>query len=147
MNFNKITSDLSFLGSTIREMKINNSIVSLTPSIVKKFGMDIVPTEISINHNTRYGKLLLKIVIQLEENDINVGSIELVTEGVFTAPSSIDEAVFMELLLINGAAALYSIARSKIESISAATFLDGKIIIPMISIYDFYQEKRNEKES
>lgn len=141
MNFNNITSDLNFLGCTIREMKITNNILSITPNIVKKFGMDVVPSEIGINQKNRYGKLLLKLVINLEDNDETVGLIEMVLEGTFSAPTSIKEEVFKELLIIDGATALYSIGRGKLENITAATFLNGKIIIPMINIYDFYQEK------
>jgi hypothetical protein len=145
MNFNKITSELNFLGCTIRELKIINNIVSLSPDAVKKFGMDVVPSEISVNQETKYGKLILKIIVEFEEKSKNSGMIELVMEGAFSAPASVDEKTFKDLILINGATALYSIGRSKIENISAATFLEGKIIIPMINIYDFYQEKKNEK--
>lgn len=146
MNFNKITSELNFLGCTIRELKIVNNIVSLSPNVVKKFGMDVVPSELSINQETKYGKLMLKIVVELEENGKNAGLIELLMEGAFSVPSSVDEKMFKELILINGATALYSIGRSKIENITATTFLDGKILIPLINIYDFYQEKKMEKQ-
>ncbi len=146
MNFNKITSDLNFLGCTIRELKLTNNIVSLSADVIKKFGMDVVPSEININEETRFGKLLLKIVVELEEKNENAGIIELVIEGAFSVPISIDEGTFKELILINGATALYSIGRSKIENITASTFLNGKIIIPMINIYDFYKEKKIEAQ-
>ena len=146
MELNKITSELNFLGCTIRELKVLNNIVSLTPDVVKKFGMNVVPSEISINKETKYGKLILKITVELEQNCKNSGIIELVMEGAFTAPASVDEQTFKDLILINGATALYSIGRSKIENITATTFLEGKIIIPMINIYDFYKEKRNEQK-
>lgn len=146
MNFNKITSDLNFQGCTIRELKIVNNIVSLSSDVVRKIGLDIVPSEISMNQEKKYGKLLMKIVVELEENLKNVANIELVIEGAFSTSSSVDEKTFKELILINGAASLYSIARSKIENISASTFLEGKIIIPMINIYDYYQEKKKKIE-
>lgn len=146
MNFNKITSDLNFLGCTIRELKLTNNIVSLSADVIKKFGMDVVPSEINVNEETRFGKLLLKIVVELEEKNENAGIIELVIEGAFSVPILIDEGTFKELILINGATALYSIGRSKIENITASTFLNGKIIIPMINIYDFYKEKKIEAQ-
>lgn len=146
MNFNKIISDLNFQGCTIRELKIVNNIVSLSSDVVRKIGLDIVPSEISMNQEKKYGKLLMKIVVELEENLKNVANIELVIEGAFSTSSSVDEKTFKELILINGAASLYSIARSKIENISASTFLEGKIIIPMINIYDYYQEKKKKIE-
>lgn len=146
MNFNKITSDLNFQGCTIRELKVVNNIVSLSSDVVRKIGLDIVPSEISMNQEKKYGKLLMKIVVELEESQKNVANIELVIEGAFSTSSSVDEKTFKELILINGAASLYSIARSKIENISASTFLEGKIIIPMINIYDYYKEKKKEIE-
>ena len=142
MDFNKITSDLKFLGCTIRELNVVNTVVSLSDEVTKKFGMDVAASEISVSEKMRSGKLLLKIVVELEENSKNIGSIDLVLEGAFSASISVDEDAFKELLLLNGATALFSIGRSKIENISATTFLNGKIIIPMINIYDYYMEKQ-----
>ncbi|HHU72182.1 MAG TPA: hypothetical protein GXZ21_09140 [Clostridiales bacterium] len=146
MNFNMITSELNFQGCTIRELKVVNNIVSISSDVVRKIGLEIVPSEIIMDQEKKYGKLLMKIVVELEENLKNVANIELVIEGAFSAPSSVDENTFKELVLINGAASLYSIGRSKIENISATTFLEGKIIIPMINIYDYYKEKKKEIE-
>ncbi|NLZ82659.1 MAG: hypothetical protein GX915_03230 [Clostridiales bacterium] len=146
MNFNMITSELNFQGCTIRKLKVDNSIISISSDIVRKIGLEIVPFEINMDQEKKYGKLLMKIVVELEENLKNVANIELVIEGAFSVPSSVDESTFKELILINGAASLYSIARSKIENISATTFLEGKIIIPMINIYDYYKEKKKEIE-
>lgn len=69
--------------------------------------------------------------------------LDLLIEGAFSAPSSIEEEVFKKLLLINGAAALYSIARSKVEGITAMTFQSGKLELPMVNIINFYQSREN----
>ena len=38
---------------------------------------------------------------------------------------------------------LYSIARSKIEAVSSLTYSDGKILLPMINIIQYYQERNS----
>ena len=69
--------------------------------------------------------------------------LDLLIEGAFSAPSSIEEEVLKKLLLINGAAAMYSIASSKVEGITAMTFQSGKLELPMVNIINFYQSREN----
>ena len=59
----------------------------------------------------------------------------------------IEQKAFLELLIINGATALYSIARGKMEAISASVFLDGKIVLPFVNIIQFYHEKHKDSNS
>ena len=63
------------------------------------------------------------------------------TQGVFKASNEITDEKFMELLNINGGAALFSIARSKIEVLSSLTYTEGKIILPMINIIQYFAER------
>lgn len=144
MNFNCVTSGLSLIGCSITNLNIENSITSLTKTIEKNLGFDIVPIELLEDENNRYGKILLKVVIVLKDSGETVCKIELETEGLFSSPLSVREEEFKKLLLVNGATALYGIARGKIENISAATFSDGKITIPFVNIIDFYKEKNKE---
>lgn len=42
-------------------------------------------------------------------------------------------------MIINGAAALISIARGKIESITSNIFDSGKVVIPFVNVIDYYK--------
>lgn len=52
----------------------------------------------------------------------------------------------MDLLNVNGGAALFSIARSKLEVLSSLTYTEGKIVLPMIDIPQYFAE-RNMSQS
>ena len=53
-----------------------------------------------------------------------------------------DEA-FTKMLMVNGVSALYGIARSKLEVITALTYHQGKISFPMINVLELLKEKQN----
>ena len=59
-------------------------------------------------------------------------------KGLFKTSNEVSDEKFMELLNINGGAALFSIARSKIEVLSSLTYAEGKIVIPMINIIQYF---------
>jgi len=147
MDFNKITSDLTFLGSTLHEINMVNKTASISVDSFKSFGMDVGISNIEITGEIRFAKLLMKITVEILEKSDKTSSITLVLEGTFSAPTAVSDEDFKNMVLINGAAALYSIGRSKIEMISAMTFINGKIILPMINIIEFYKMKKEEKDN
>lgn len=144
MRFDCITSDLILLDSSISELSITNKNIDISDNIEKSLGLDIVPVEIGEEENHFWGKIILKIVIELKEEGEQMASIDMNLEGLFASPKPIEEERFKELVLVNGAAALYSVARGKVESISASVFSQGKITIPFVNILEFYKEKREE---
>lgn len=144
MDFNKITSNMTFFGCVIRELNISNELISISDNVKKGFGMDVDVEELGLQENggERIGKVILDIVIELDE--ANAGNIHMKLEGAFAVSASVEEDEFQKMLLLNGATALYSIARGKIESITANVYQNGKIAMPMINMYEFYKEKAKE---
>ena len=65
---------------------------------------------------------------------------KLSIEGLFDSSEDKTEEEFKKLVALNGAAALISIARGKIEGITANAFADGKVTIPLINVYDYYKD-------
>lgn len=90
------------------------------------------------------GKVVLDIIIETRKDEEKNGRIHLKIEGGFAVGGDVKEDEFKNLLLLNGATALYSIARGKIESITANVYQSGKITMPMINMYEFYREKAKE---
>ncbi len=87
------------------------------------------------------GNLLMQISITVKSEDNNPDdSFAIALEGSFWANKDMDDDRFLDLLNINGGAALYSIARSKLETISAVTYEEGKILLPMINMIQFFQQ-------
>ena len=54
-------------------------------------------------------------------------------------PLKAESEDFKQLVIINGAAALISIARGKIESITSNIFDSGKVVIPFVHVIDYYK--------
>lgn len=144
MDFNKITSELSFIGSTILELEISNELLSMSENVKKRFNMDVDVVGCVEDGSERFGKVILDIVIETRKDEEKNGTIHLKIEGGFAADAEVKEDEFKKLLLLNGATALYSIARGKIESITANVYQNGKITLPIINMYEFYREKAME---
>lgn len=85
----------------------------------------------------------INVAVLQENQELDPDTFDLVIEGAFSSPAEISDEDFMGLLNINGGAALYSIARAKIEAISSLTYAEGKILLPMVNIIQYYKERNN----
>lgn len=65
---------------------------------------------------------------------------KVVAEGVCRADIQMTEDEFKRMMKVNGAAALYSITRGFIISLTSQAFPDGKVIIPLIN---FVQKRKD----
>jgi hypothetical protein len=144
MELNKITSDLTYLGNTIKEIKVNNHFVSLGDDVTKEIGFDYGVSNIETYDDGRMGRIQMSISVFLSSEKVEKDEFSLLLEGAFSVPQSVTEDDFIRLLSLNGAAALYSIGRGKIETISALTFLNGKLNLPMVNIQEFQKMKAKE---
>lgn len=149
MDLNCIVADLNFEKTFVHILDAKCNIQKISNSTEKRFGIDFKYSNPIVLENKKIGKLLLQIDISLKsEEDNNIeDTIKFVIEGVFSSDKSVDDNKFLELLNLNGGAALYSIARSKIESVSSIIYSDGKVLLPMINIIQYYQEKAKTLES
>lgn len=148
MELNKIIADLDFVSATVHNIEMTNNLSELLESSKRSFSLDIKYNAPIIQDDKKYGGLLLEVNISVahEDPEVSDDSIKLIMEGLFSSPSTIDDDKFLELLNINGGAALYSIARAKIEAISGLVYNEGKLLLPMINMVQYYQEK-NKKEN
>ena len=145
MKLNNITSELLFLGCSVKKMDVNNHLISLSDNVEKSFGMDIEPIRLEENEDGFYGEITLLVEVVLDENGEFESSIKMEINGAFRAEKdNMTEEKFKKLVLVNGAAALYSIARSKIEVISGMIFFKGKLILPFVNMCNFYRDKFSE---
>lgn len=148
MKLNNIIADLNFIKSHIHKFEANCNMSEIEMNNKKSFGMDIKCSNPVIKGNKKIGKLLLQIDITVEHVDENgtEDTIGLLIEGVFSTDSSVDDESFLELLNINGGAALYSIARAKIEAFSSMIYNEGKLLLPMINIVQYFNERSESEE-
>ncbi|MEG1470311.1 MAG: hypothetical protein RSC31_06670 [Anaerovoracaceae bacterium] len=64
-------------------------------------------------------------------------------EGCFELESSNDENLLKEMLQINGSAALYSVARGIISSVTSHMCTNGTVLIPMLNMYELKSESKS----
>ncbi|MBE6634043.1 MAG: hypothetical protein E7620_06855 [Ruminococcaceae bacterium] len=147
MDFNKITAELDFVGSSVHNVEIKSDMIRISNSTKKSFGLDIKCSKPLVKDNEKFGKLLMQVEVSLfkEDEELEPDSFKIVIEGVFKASNETSDEKFMELLNVNGGAALFSIARSKIEMLSSMTYAEGKIVLPMINIIQYFAERNTPK--
>ncbi len=70
---------------------------------------------------------------------------KIILEGMFMGQKdAMDEEAFKDMLNVNGIAALYSVVRSTLISISAQTLSHGTITLPMINVFEYSRNAEEE---
>ncbi len=129
-------SPFSFIASRITHFDFDSTIFIFEEKLFeKKFGCTIDTQNLSTSGGKRYGEVILKIHVELDnkkpEPENKKGTLNLTIEGGFSAPEEMPEEEFGKMLRINGAAALYSIARAYLISVTSQSFIRGQVILPL----------------
>ena len=139
MELNAITAGIKLLGTTIKDLQIENNIVDIEREEQRKFGININEPKLNKEEDVLYAQILIDLKIEVHQSDKRACKIQLTLEGAFASNGTVSEERFKELVAINGVAALIGIARGKIENISASVLNNGKIVIPFVNIIDYYK--------
>lgn len=149
MNINQVAADLEMVGCSVRNLSITNDLISIRDDDELHLDLDILPIYEGIIEQEHRGRVVLNLHIDSvrKEREDQKMEISVTFEALFRSTDSMEEQAFIELLIINGATALYSLARGKIEAISASIFLDGKIVLPFVNIIQYYHQKYTSAEN
>lgn len=149
MNINQVAADLEMVGCSVRNLSITNDLISIRDDDELHLDLDILPVYEGIIEQEHRGRVVLNLCIDSvrKEREDQKMEISVTFEALFRSTDSMEEQAFIELLIINGATALYSLARGKIEAISASIFLDGKIVLPFVNIIQYYHQKYTSAEN
>lgn len=139
MELNIIATGIELVGTTIKSLNIDNSIVDVERDGKRNFGININEPEFQQANDKWFAQILVDFEIELVQTEEQGCSIQLSIEGAFLSEENADMETFKELVIVNGAAALIGIARGKIEAITANIFNNGKIVIPFINVIDYYR--------
>lgn len=139
MEFNVITTGIELIGTTVKSLTIDNSIVDAEREGKRRFGININEPEFQRTDNRWFAQILIDFEIEIYQAEEQECRIQLSIEGAFWSGENADKGAFKELVIVNGAAALIGIARGKIEAITANTFNNGKIVIPFVNVIDYYR--------
>ena len=139
MELNMIASGIRLIGSTIKNLKVDNNIVDVDKECKRSFGLNINEPEFQSVDNRVAAQLTIDFEVEIIQSEEQRCKIEISLEGAFLSEAEPIEDEFKQLVAINGAAAIIGLARGKLEAITANIFNNGKISIPFVNVLDYYR--------
>ena len=144
MKVDKAKANLQMVGSRIVSLNIKNMFVFLDSAdkdIKRKIDVSYnvdEPFTAPAGNGEYICTIRLKVEVEIEREE-KTANIRLVTEGAFVLDQN-DKDTLKTMTSVNGSAALYSIARGIIASVSGQMCEGGGIIIPMLNVYEMNKE-------
>ena len=139
MELNRIATGIKLVGTTIKEISVENNIVNVQKEAKRSFGLNINEHSFETIDEGFFAQMAIDFEVEIEQSEDRNFKLELSLEGAFLSEKDTEEEDFKQLVIINGAAALISIARGKIESITSNIFDSGKVVIPFVNVIDYYK--------
>ncbi len=150
INLNKVASELKFIGSSIKEVRIDNNIVNLRDDAKMNISMSLNISRVDeIEHENGselngYLTLKLNVTAKVPEKPAYRCKLTISLEGCFSSFME-DKEKFEKMLYINGGTTLYSIARSHVLNFSSTIFMNGKILLPLINMIEYIEEMEKKE--
>jgi len=144
MNVENIKANLQLVGTRISKLSVENDFVELNlndESINRGIDVSYKTSQLYTVENEPdflAGNILMDIKVGISDRIKNL-SLELELEGCFVLDSK-DEDKMKEMLSVNGTAALYSIARGIVSSVTSHICTNGTVILPMINVFRLKKE-------
>ena len=139
MELNMIASGIRLIGSTIKNLKVDNNIVDVDKECKRSFGLSINEPEFQSIDNRVAAQMTIDFEVEIIQAEEQRCKIEISLEGAFLSEAEPIEDEFKQLVAVNGAAAIIGLARGKLEAITANIFNNGKISIPFVNVLDYYR--------
>ena len=139
MELNMIASGIRLIGSTIKNLNVDNNIVDVDKECKRSFGLNINEPEFQSVDNRVAAQMTIDFEVEIIQAEEQRCKIEISLEGAFLSEVAPIEDEFKQLVAINGAAAIIGLARGKLEAITANIFNNGKISIPFVNVLDYYR--------
>ena len=139
MQLNLIAAGIEVVGTTIKNLTVENTIVDVKKEAKRSFGLNINEPYFEKTEDGFFSQLTIDFEIEIEQSGEQKFKMELTLEGAFLSEGGIDEKNFKQLAGVNGAAAVIGIARGKIEAITSNIFNNGKITLPFVNVVDYYK--------
>ena len=143
MNINNHLAEFQFIGKSIKELSVTNDFPNTNDTDAFSRSIDVDYNIVNISEKNNQKTALMHLIVNVNlSRDNNSTDIKYVVEGCFTAPNEISEEEFITMLSVNGCTALYSVARADISSISSHIFNSGKILLPMVNVWELVSSKK-----
>ena len=145
---NKYVSEFQIIGTSVKNLRIKNDFIVLENDnrIKRKFDLSHFVSPICEIEEGKIlsGTVTLNVSIKISNNKKRY-KLDMSIEGCFNAPAKIEKEAFSELLQINGLAALYSIARGIVQSVSSQTLVCGSVLLPMVNVLAYSKSIKEDE--
>ena len=150
MDAKQCESDIQYRGSFITECSFENNIIDAVTncSLTHQISVSVsaqVPCE-DPNKKAAYVRLILDGTYALKNDSDAFCKYHMVINGDFTIDKTVPDTDFATKLWYNGSTALYSIARSKMEVMSSMVLNNGKIVLPMVNMYELLSKQSSSEQ-
>ena len=152
MDANRIKASIQLVGTSIVDLHINNGFLAYNEMMPGEKSIDVAYAvrDIRLSQDQAKKNGLLDLIISLSATiDGRTFELHMTMRGLFEIPAECEDADFKKMLEINGCAALYSMARASVSSISTQMFTVGNIVLPLVNFIRFHelQETENKEET
>lgn len=141
-------SEFQLIGHRIREIQLRSNLIDYaeTEQIEKRLDVRYEINSLEVEDDFITAILSLAINISMVENEQSIFDGDIIFEGCFRAPTSMEQSAFKNMLAIHGCASLYSVARGAISNISSQIFYNGKILLPLVNFVRFNEIKEDVEQ-
>lgn len=139
MEYNIIATGIELVGTTIKNITIENNMVDVERDAKRNLGLNINEPRFEEVEGGYFSQMAIDFEIDIEQSEEQNFKMKMSLEGAFLSEEGVDENIFKQLVELNGATAIIGIARGKIEAITANVFNNGKISIPFVNVIDYYK--------
>ena len=109
MELNRIATGIKLVGTTIKEISVENNIVNVQKEAKRSFGLNINEPSFENIDEGLFSQMAIDFEVEIEQAEDRNFKLELSLEGAFLSEKNTEEEDFKQLVIINGAAALISI--------------------------------------
>lgn len=144
MDLNMITNEIQLIGTTVRNISVDNNIVNVEKESKHSFGLNIHEPYLKQDQNSILAQMTIDFKVEIEQSEREKCTLQMSVEGAFVSKTDMDKEQFERLVAVNGATAIIGIARGKIEAVTANIFNEGKVSIPFVNVINYYQSLLKE---
>ena len=148
MKIEKALANIQLLGTQVKKIEFENDVIVFYEQDDTKKYLDVSYNikECSYDEKAKEYIGILALYIEMQvENEEKKMKLGMELHGCFQSNEVAEtwEKEFRELLQINGTAALYSVARGLVMSITGQSYTGENIVLPMVNVFRLHGE--NEK--
>lgn len=145
METKKYEAAFQLLASSITQITMENTMICVSEMLDMDRKYSINLKKLSIEDHSEYKTAGIDVEVNavLSEKDVDnpkIFKISIVICGVFQADKNTSKEEFESKLRINGVAALYSISRGFITSLSSQALVDGKVMLPLVNFIEYSKD-------